>query len=206
MKIFIEVIISLILIFIFVEHILYIESLYGFAVGLFLFMPFSSFVIAPLMRIPFLFRYYSAILLVQFPNKKVYDLHLVNNFDLIMFSRNKNNARRMIFLEIVEGLLNICEEIEQGKLPRKLNIQAITFFMNTRTFKRLGFTNVRFSPQYAFLFVFDYIGITISNYFVSNELRFVNIMRTTKASMTGYDLVQNKSNLTELKLRLGNTV
>ena len=203
MKKLIEVIISLILIFIFVEYILYLENLYSFAIGLFLFMPFSSFVIAPLMRVRFLYKYYSTILLVQFPNKKVYDLHLVNNFDLINFSRNKNNAKKMIFLEIVEGLLNICEEIEQDKLPKKLNIQAITFFMNNRTFKKLGFKKVRFSPQYAILFLFDYIGITISNYFVSKKFRFVNIIKTSKASMTGEDLIQNKKNLIEIKLKLG---
>jgi hypothetical protein len=183
MKKLIEVIISLILIFIFVEYILYLENLYSFAIGLFLFMPFSSFVIAPLMRVRFLYKYYSTILLVQFPNKKVYDLHLVNNFDLINFSRNK--------------------EIEQDKLPKKLNIQAITFFMNNRTFKKLGFKKVRFSPQYAILFLFDYIGITISNYFVSKKFRFVNIIKTSKASMTGEDLIQNKKNLIEIKLKLG---
>ncbi|TFG90034.1 MAG: hypothetical protein E4G71_05890 [Candidatus Atribacteria bacterium] len=202
MKKLIEVIISLILIFIFVEYILYLENLYSFAIGLFLFMPFSSFIIAPLMRVRFFFKFYSKILLVQFPNKKVYDLHLANNFDLIRFSKNCNNAKKMIFLEIVEGLLNICEEIEQEKLPKKLNIQAITFFMNHRTFKKLGFKKIRFSPQYAILFLFDYIGITISNYFVSKKFRFVNIIKTSKASMTGEDLIQNKKNLIEIKLKL----
>jgi hypothetical protein len=172
---------------------------------LFLFMPFSSFVIAPLIRLGFLFRYYSKILLVQFPTKKVYDLHLVNNFDLIMFARKKSNAKQMIFLEIVEGLLNICEEIEQGKLPRKLKVQAVTFFMNARTFRKLGFQKVRFAPQYAILYFFDYIGILISNYFISKKFRLVNIIQTSKASMTGEDLIQNKVNLERLKQKLSKT-
>ena len=159
MKKIIEVIISIALILVFIEYILFLEDFYSYAIGLFLFMPFSSFVIAPLMRVGFLFKYYSPILLVQFPNKKVFDLHLVNNFDLINFSRNKKNAKRMIFLGIVEGLINICEEIEQGKLPRNLKIQATTFFMNARTFKKLGFKKVSFAPQYAILYFFDYIGI-----------------------------------------------
>ena len=202
MKKLIEVAISLILIFIFVEYILYLENLYSFALGLFLFMPFSSFVIAPLMRVKFLYKYYSTVLLVQFPNKKVYDLHLVNNFDLINFSRNRDNARKMILLGIVEGLLNICEEIEQEKLPKSLKIQAITFFMNARTFKKLGFKKVRYTPQYAILYFFDYIGILFSNYFISKKFRLVNIIKTSKASMTGEDLIQNKKNLIEIKLKL----
>lgn len=134
-------------------------------------MPFSSFVIAPLMRIKYLFKYYSKILLVQFPNKKVYDLHLVNNFDLIKFSIKTTHVKKMIFLEIVNGLLNICKEIEQGKLPRNLKIQAITFFMNARTFIKLGFKKVRFTPQYAILHFLDYIGILFSNYFISKKFR-----------------------------------
>ena len=202
MKKLIEAIISLVLIFIFVEYILFLEDLYSFAIGLFLFMPFSSFVIAPLMRIRFLFKYYSTILLVQFPNKKVYDLHLVNNFDLINFSINKNNAKKMIFSGIVDGLINICEEIEQGKLSKNLNIQAITFFMNDRTFKKLGFKKVKFAPQYAVLYLFDYIGICVSNYFISKKFRFVNIIKTSKASMTGDDLLHNKNNLIEIKMKL----
>lgn len=202
MKKIIEIIISVMLILVFIEYILFLEDLYSYAIGLFLFMPFSSFVIAPLMRVGFLFKYYSTILLVQFPNNKVYDLHLVNNFDLINFSRNKNNAKKMIFSGIVEGLLNICEEIEEEKLPRNLKIQAITFFMNDRTFKKLGFKEVRFSPQYAVLYFFDYIGILISNYFISKKFRFVNIIKTSKASMTGENLIQNKKNLVEIKSRL----
>ena len=202
MKKIIEVIISIALILVFIEYILFLDDFYSYALGLFLFMPFSSFVIAPLMRVGFLFKYYSAILLVQFPNKKVYDLHLVNNFDLIAFSRNKTSPKKMIFLGIVEGLLNICEEIEQGKLPRSLKIQATTFFMNARTFKKLGFKKVRFAPQYAILYFFDYIGILLSNYFISKKFRLVNIIKTSKASMTGEDLIQNKVNLEKIKQKL----
>lgn len=202
MKKIIEVIISISLIFIFIEYILFLENIYTYAIGIFLFMPFSSFVIAPFMRIRFLFKFYSKVLLVQFPNKKVYDLHLTNNFDLIYFSINNNNVKKMIFLEIVKGLLKICTEIEEEKLPRNLKIQAITFFMNARTFKKLGFKKVRFSPQYALLYFFDYIGILISNYFVSKKFRFVNIIKTSKASMTGENLIQNKKNLEEIKLKL----
>ena len=202
MKKIIEVIISIALILVFVEYILFSKDLYGYAIGLFLFMPFSSFVIAPLMRVGFLFKYYSPILLVQFPNKKVFDLHLVNNFDLIIFSRNKANAKKLIFLGIVEGLLNICDEIEQGKLPRNLKIQAVTFFMNARTFKKLGFKKVRFAPQYAILYFFDYIGILVSNYFISKKFRLVNIIKTSKASMSGEDLMQNKVNLEKIKQKL----
>ena len=203
MKKIIEIIISIALILVFIKYILFLKDIYSYAIGLFLFMPFSSFVIAPLMRVRFLFKYYSPVLLVQFPNKKVFDLHLVNNFDLINFSRNKTNAKKMIFLGIVEGLLNICEEIEQGKLPRSLKIQATTFFMNARTFKKLGFKKVRFAPQYAILYFFDYIGILFSNYFISKKFRLVNIIKTSKAGMTGEDLIQNKVNLEKIKQKLG---
>ncbi len=206
MKRSLEAIFALALLYIFIEHILFLESLYAFALGLFLFMPFSSFVIAPFMRVERFFKTYSQILVVQFPTKKTYDLHLASNVDLILFARNSTNPRKMIFHEIVEGLLNICREIENGVLPRTVSIQAITFFVKKTTFQKLGFKTITFAPQYAILYFFDYIGILLSNYCITKRFRFVNILKTQKATMTGEDLLQNRGNLEQLKMKLSNEV
>jgi len=202
MKRSLEIIVSLTLIYIFIEYIMFLENSFDFALGLFLFMPFSSFIIAPLMRIKLFFKFYSKVLVVQAPNKKVYDLHLASHFDLINFTNNHNNSRKMILLEIVKGLLSICKEIEEGKLPKTLKIQAVTYFMNTRTFEKLGFKNVKMSPQHAFLYLFDYVGILITNYFITKKYRFVNIAKTKRATMTGENLLENRENLLELKSKL----
>lgn len=202
MKRILEIIISLTLIYIFIEYIMFLESSLYFALGLFLFMPFSSFIIAPIMRIKLLFKFYSKVLVVQFPNKKVYDLHLASHFDLINFSKSATNGKRMIFFEIVEGLLRICEEIEEEKLPKTLKIRAVTYFMNNRTLEKFGFVNVKITPHYAFIYMFDYVGILITNYFITKKFGFVNIVKTKKATMTGENLLKNKENLLKLKLKL----
>ena len=202
MKRTIEIVVSLTLIYIFVEYILFLENTFDFAIGLFLFMPFSSFIIAPLMRIKQFCKYNSRVLVVLGPNKKVYDLHLASHFDLINLFIHKNNSKRMLFVEIVEGLLKICKEIEEEQLPETLNIRAVTYFMNNRTLEKLGFKNMKISPLYAFIYMFDYIGIIISNYFITKKFSFVNIAKTIKATTSGKILLENKENLLELKAKL----
>lgn len=199
MKRLFELLISLCLLTFFIKYILYTESLLDFILLFFLFMPFASLAIAPLMWFNFIFKFYSKILLVQFPNKKVYDLHLASHFDLISFSRSSKNPKKMIFYEIITGLLKICEEIENKKIPMSVSIRATTFFVGDRSFKKLGFTSIKESKIFFILYLFDYIGILISNYVISKKFTFVNIYHTKKASMTGEDLVRNKANLTRMK-------
>ena len=206
MKIILEIIISLLLLYVFVTYILFLENTINFAIGLFLFMPFSSFVIAPFMRIEKLFKFYSDVLVVQFPNIKVYDLHLASHYDLIVFAKKNKNTKRKIFLEIINGLLKICDEIEKEILPRTIKIRAVTFFLKRRTFERLGFKNIQISPHFALLYLFDYAGIVITNYFITKKFSFINIFKTTRATMQGSNLIENKNILLKLAADLENKV
>jgi hypothetical protein len=169
----------------------------------FLFLPLSSFILAPFMRLNFFFRFHSDVLCVMLPNKDVYELHLANHFDLISFSRKiKSNVKKRIICEVIDGLLDICHEIENKKLPESLSIRAVTYFINKRTFEKLGFQSASVNPFKYLIFAFDYVGILISNYFVTGRFNFINIFKVRKATISGKELVANKNKLLNLKSKL----
>jgi hypothetical protein len=204
MKVIFESIFSGLLIFLYMAYVWPTENILGFVVLTFLFFPFGSFILAPFMRLDFFFRFHSDILCVMLPNKDVYELHLANHFDLISFSRKiKNNVKKRIICEVIDGLLDICHEIENKTLPESLKIRAVTYFINKRTFERLGFQTASVNPIKCLVFAFDYVGIFISNYFVTGRFKCINIFKVRKATITGKELMANKNKLLNLRSKLG---
>ena len=170
---------------------------------LFLIIPllkvFNHFSFAPLLRLIGYLHYYSPLLLIIKRKKNIWEIHGGNMFDFFINMKWNNKgtqAQRLVISNYLKGLLEIINEIERSK---KVNFElfGISYILNEKTAKKLGFSVEQVKLRRKFLFFLDYINLAIMYSFSKGEVSFPNILKTVKVSINSCDLLKSKNKITE---------
>ena len=108
----------------------------------------ESLLLTPFYRITGRFRYYSKVLFAtQTPGG--IELHVGTLFDYVSNLRWQDRgakAQRFVVVQMLQGLLHICDEIEQGNITPEMRISGTSYFFSRRTTKKLGFSDDKVNP------------------------------------------------------------
>ncbi len=106
---------------------------------LLIYVPIGQFITTPIFRISGIYKYYSPMLLGYMPNDIQIDLHNGGSFDYLFVMTNFKigiDIRNRILLYHLEGLMNIIKQIENGSIPKSLNIVGTSYFFDKRTLNK----------------------------------------------------------------------
>ena len=168
-------------------------------------LPLAHFALTPIFTLLGVYKYYSPLLLVYSPNTIKYDIHLGTSFDYLWVMRWGDKGlktRKKIWRYFLEGLVNIMEEIEAGRLPETVKVEGTSYFFSTKTAERLGFALEKPSFSYRVNLVMNYVDLWWMYSFAQNRLAFPKVLNARKAVISGKDLVQRRAQFEQLVQRL----
>ena len=105
--------------------------------------PFLNLVTVPFFRLIGYYKYLNPYVLSCVQNDKEYDLHNIFTFDyLINFRWQDRGARaqKVLLTHYIKALLTIIERIETKQLAPTVKIVGCSYFFNSRTAEKFGFT------------------------------------------------------------------
>ncbi len=133
------------------------------------------------------------------------DLHSGGSFDYLFVMR-KNKAgiefRQRLLTYHLQGLLHIILQIENGAVPKTVNISGTSYFFNERTLNKIGFeleNPTLFFRINLFVNVIDLIWM----YSVAQgRFSIPKIWKAKKASISGNKLMESKDAIENLHRKM----
>ncbi|WP_299459433.1 hypothetical protein [uncultured Microscilla sp.] len=175
----------------------------------FLLFPFAlaimQFALTPLFTLLGVYKYYSPMLLVYNPNKAVYDLHTGTSFDYLMVMHWRDRglaARQKIWCYCLQGLIAIAKDIEQGKLPKTIQVVGTSYFFSSNTAKRLGFHLTKPSLSYRINLLINALDLIWMYSFAQGKIAIPPLLKTQKAAISGDELLKQKPTLEQLMSKI----
>jgi hypothetical protein len=165
----------------------------------------SQFAFTPVFRASGTYKYYSDFLLVYNPNQTVYDLHLGTSFDYALhmhWSDRGIKARKKLLAGMLNGLLGIIDDAEQGKLPGSLVVTGTSYFFSDSSVKRFGFRLTEPSAAYRANLLLNFVDIYWMSVFASGSWKFPKLNQAKKAEITLDELVLQKDRIRLLNQKL----
>ena len=162
-----------------------------------------SFVDTPFNKLTKKLYYYAPLFIVEKKTGK-YILHGGTFFDylFVLGCRSRGIAnRKIVLMDLLNGLLNLIDEIEQEK-SEKLTISGTSYFFNERTARRFGFDIQSPEVSQVILMMLNYLPITLSYSMIDGKLAFPKLNKIKKASISGPKLVNEKDKILRLIERL----
>jgi hypothetical protein len=166
-----------------------------------LILPLLQFAFTPIYKLSGMYTYYSPMLLGYMANAVQIDLHSGGSFDYLMVMRNSKSGlilRNKLIMYYLEGLLNITNQIEQGTIPRSVNIKATSYFFNERTIKKMGFEVQNPSAYYRLNLLLNFIDLTWMYSLSMGKFSIPKIWDAKKMSIKGECLLEKKELLISL--------
>lgn len=170
-----------------------------------LYVPVLQFTSFPFFKLIGVYTYYSPMLLGYMANKVQIDLHSGGSFDYLMVMRKSRSGamiRRSLMVFHVGGLLQIIEQIEQGKLPASVKIIGTSYFFNERTAKKIGFELKEPSFFYRLNLFVNFIDLFWMYSLSQGKLSIPKVWRAKKVFLLGHKLVENKEFLLGMHQKL----
>ena len=164
----------------------------------FLIAPLYHFTLTPLMTILGVYTYLSPMLLVYGASEKQYDLHNGTGFDYFLHMRKTKpgkNMRRQLLIYYLEGLLNIIDLVETGKLPSEVIIKGTSYFFSESTARRFGFEIMPASKDVKMNLYLNYFEILWMYSLGKGKFAFPKLNNALMAQTTGMRLVKFKNKI-----------
>ncbi len=175
----------------------------------YLFLPFVlpvfGFALLPLCRITGLATYLSPMVMTFGKDVKDYQLHNCQTFDYLVnfkWSERGHAAKRKMLGFYMEALLTIIRKIEDDELPESVLVVGNSYFFNERTASKLGFTVEKGSFYRALNSILNFFEITYLYSFTEGKLKFPDLWKVQKASVSGKTLLEKKTQITRLHAML----
>jgi len=176
-----------------------------YLVGLILIAPILQFCVSPILKLVGAYEYLSPMMLVFSPNDKKYDLHNGTSFDYLFVMRKvpagKATESRLLAY-FCEGFLEIIKRIEEGKLPKEVQITGTSYFMSERSVKRLGFKIGKKNWFLSFNLYLNYLDLLWMYSRSKGKFTFPKVWEAKSIEMKGEKLVENKDYIIRLHERL----
>ena len=168
---------------------------------LFIAVPIFQFLSTPIFRLIGTYTYLSPMVLVFGASKDKYDLHNGTSFDYLLVMRKYKAGLQLQqkMLEFyIEGLLKVIEKIESKELPETVVVRGSSYFFSERTAQRLGFkiSGTNFAEKLNL--AANYLDLVWMYSISQGKLQFPSLSRVKTASISGADLLNNKTRLEDL--------
>lgn len=196
------------LLFLICSLILVIAFLSGFYLLGFL-IPVAILIAAPFLDLPMgrkngKFIYYSPLFITEPERDRKIIVHGGTLFDyLYTISPDLNGPERTKFVlyGYLLGLINLISEYENQD-EKDFQIRGTSYIINEKTAKRFGLQPVQTDFLQYLILLFNYIPITISNFFIKRKLHFPKFsdIKTYQGELS--ELARHKEKLIELKNKL----
>lgn len=160
---------------------------------------FLRFITTPLLKLFGIYEYHSSLLMTVKVGPKLYELHLGTSWDFLF--RSKINPISLK-LNVLEGLLVLCDKIEKDIFPKNVILKGNPYFLKSSTLARFGFKERKLNPLEYFLTLLSFVESTILLSISRKQLLFANINKNRIVYINSSDLVQHKPLIKLLRDRL----
>jgi hypothetical protein len=150
---------------------------------------FLRFITTPLFVKLGIYTYHSQMLFTVPIWKKKREIHLGTSYDF--FRTDIVGSRRML-ASLSQGLLALCEAIEQGKYPKDLLLRGTTYYFSDTTLHRFGFHTRPLRLIEAIFFSLNYLELCILLSLSKQRLTFVNTDSVRIAYCRAEELLRHK--------------
>lgn len=167
--------------------------------------PFLNLVTVPFFRLIGYYKYLNPYVLSCVQNDKEYDLHNIFTFDyLINFRWQDRGARaqKVLLTHYIKALLTIIERIETKQLAPTVKIVGCSYFFNSRTAEKFGFTLSDASLFWKINSTLQCIELSYLYSFAKGKWAIPKFWKVKRAEIIGTDLVARKEQLEQWVLRV----
>lgn len=161
------------------------------------------FVTTPFFKKIGFYKYYSDMLFLMPFSPKIYEFHLGTSWD---FLKAKKLSAKSMFLILTEGLVNICNDLESGKLKRNIKLKGNTYYINPESVTKYGFKYRNMNIFETIMFYLNYVELCILYSVYQNKISFIPFKNVKIIFISADDLLNNKQNYLKIyyKLKFGN--
>lgn len=150
----------------------------------------GRFFLTPFFKKIGLLRYYSPMFCAVKISRSTYDFHLGTSWDFFI-QGNVTPKRTLYFL--AKGLLNLCDDLEKGKIDRSAKFRGNTFYLKESTVNRFGFKARKLNIFEKLLFYQNYVELCILNSIVHKRLTIVKLNNIRIIYSTGEEILNNRN-------------
>lgn len=157
--------------------------------------PFINLVTVPFFRLIRYYKYLNPYVLSCVQNDKEYDLHNIFSFDyLINFKWQDRgaHAQKVLLTNYIKALLTIIERIENHQLAPTVKIVGYSYFFNSRTAEKFGFTLSDASLFWKINSTLQFIELSYLYSFAKGKWAIPKFWQVKRAEIIGTDLVERK--------------
>ena len=163
--------------------------------------PIYHFLIAPLLRLLGLLKYYSPMMITINKKNKTLEIHNGTSFDYLVNMRWRQRglkAKKRMLIYYLEGFLRIIEDLEKNKLPKDVTITGTSYFFSKKSAKIIGFSEKSVGIFRKILFFVDYVNLFLMYSYSNGKLSFPGVSKLKKVEISGKKLLQSKKNIIRL--------
>jgi hypothetical protein len=167
--------------------------------------PILNLASVPFFRLIGYYKYLNPYVLSIVQNDKEYDLHNIFTFDyLINFTWQDRgaHAQKVLLAHYIKALLTIIERIESKKLSPAVKIVGCSYFFNTRTAEKFGFTLSDASIFWKINSILQFIELSYLYSFAKGKWAMPKFWQVKRAEIIGSDLAAKKETLEKWVQRL----
>ena len=150
----------------------------------------AKYISTPLLKKIGFYKYYSPMFLTVsiFPGRV--EIHLGTSWD---FFKHRKITPKLLLGYLAEGLVNLCEDIENGTIPENKLIQGNIHYLKSSTTKKFGFNTRNYNFFEFILFLLNYIELCILKTISYGRPSIVRLQNNKIHYCRAKDLVKNKS-------------
>jgi hypothetical protein len=176
-----------------------IEFVVLFSVAIILYR-FLRFITTPWLRKLGVYRYYRRFFfIVRFG--RLNEIHLGTSWD---FFRACEVTPRRILLDVLDGLLDLCDDTERGIFSWDSSFRGYTYYFKPQTLRRFGFTVRPLNLAETFLFALGLMEMAILNCISHRRWVIFPFHRVYIVQFTAKQLSSQRNALTTLRNTLKN--
>lgn len=159
------------------------------------------FITTPWLRRLGVYRYYRRFFFIVRFGRRLYEIHLGTSWDFI---RTSDNTPRRVLQDVLDGLLDVCNDIECGKVERYSAFRGYTYYFKPQTFRRFGFSSRSLNAAEAFAFGLSLVELAVLNCISHRRWVALPFHRVCIVQFTAEQLLSQRGRLVELRNALKN--
>lgn len=157
------------------------------------------FITTPILKFVGFYKYYSPMLMTVPLPFNIYDIHLGTSWDFLRIS--ETHPRKMIRF-ILEGFVNIANDIENGKIKPNKSFRGNTFYLKESTIIRFGFRTRKMNLIETLLFILNYAELCLLNSIYKKRFYLIPTGNIMIVTFNANDILANKRKFENMILKL----
>jgi len=147
------------------------------------------YITTPLLKKFGIYKYYSKMFFTVPIFYRVREIHIGTSWDFFKIM-NINPLKLLIYLG--EGLVNLCKDVEEGKIDGNTTFRGVTFYMKPETLMKFGFKVNKLGIIDSILFAINYIELCILITISRKRISFVSLKNIRVISIKAKEIRESK--------------